>query len=329
MGGGRPRRGLSAIAATALVAAGPVMGAGPLLAQDAPAIRPGVAAPASDRPTPRDAAAANTAGGAGISLDPATMPAADAAAPPIQPGVTQPLAGPAPSADTQAPPAQAVTPSPAPSAADSLRQAVLTVDQEAMYRQSRWGQRAQADLAARSLQVANDNDTAFAALVADEDALTAARPTLAPEEFRRRAAAFDERVTAVRQEREAARTALQAAAERDRALFFQAAAPVMGRVMAAHSALVVLDQHTVLISDQRIDATAEIIAALDAELGDGSAIVAADAAAPADPPTPPATGADDGSDATTGGPTPATAPDLPPESGASSDPDAPAAEPAR
>lgn len=160
-------------------------------------------------------------------------------------------------------------------AAAALVRAVLTVDQEAMYRQSRWGMRAQAELAAQSRQVAADNDRAFAALVADEDALTAARATLPPEEFRTRAARFDERVTAVRQEREAARTALTETAERDRALFFQAAAPVLGRVMTSRGALVVLDQRTVLIADERIDVTAATIAALDAELGDGREIIAA------------------------------------------------------
>ena len=147
-----------------------------------------------------------------------------------------------------------------------------------MYRQSRWGLRAQAELAAQSRQVAADNDRAFADLVADEDALTAARATLSPEEFRARAARFDERVVAVRAERQAALEALTQTAERDRALFFQAAAPVLGRVMAARGALVVLDQRTVLIADERIDATAATIAALDAELGDGREIIAADRA---------------------------------------------------
>ena len=79
----------------------------------------------------------------------------------------------------------------------------------------------------------------------------------------------------MRQEREAARTALQAAAERDRALFFQAAGPVLTSVMEQRGALLVLDQRTVLISAETIDVTAATIAALDAALGDGSEIVAA------------------------------------------------------
>lgn len=161
------------------------------------------------------------------------------------------------------------------SAAVALGRAVLTVDQEEMYRQSRWGLRVQAELAAMSRQVAADNERAFADLVADEDALTAARATLSPEEFRTRAARFDERVTAVRQEREAALNALTETAERDRALFFQAAAPVLGRVMTSRGALVVLDQRSVLIADERIDVTAATVAALDAELGDGREFIAA------------------------------------------------------
>ena len=152
---------------------------------------------------------------------------------------------------------------------------MVIVDQEALYRQSLWGLRAQAELAAQSRQVAADNDRAFANLVADEDALTAARARLSPEEFRVRATEFDERVMAIRRERDQAREALSDMAERDRALFFQAAAPVLGRVMLARGALIMLDQRMVLIADDRIDVTADSIAALNSELGDGHEIVAA------------------------------------------------------
>ena len=174
----------------------------------------------------------------------------------------------------------------------ALAQAILTVDQEAIYRRSRWGQRAEAEIAEQSRKVAADNDTAFAALVADEDALTRARATLDPAEFRRRATAFDERVTAVRQERDDARLALARQADRDRALFFQAAGPVLTSVMEQRGALLVLDQRTVLISAETIDVTAATIAALDAALGDGSEIVAAAIADEEAAATRPAPGAD-------------------------------------
>ncbi len=209
-------------------------------------------------------------------------------APPAQPVPDAPglsdavsdLAGPAATlpATNAAPPSDArlrLAPSAGGPGAEALAMAVVTVDQEALYRQSRWGMRAQAELAAQSRQVAADNDRAFAALVADEDALTAARARLSPAEFRIRASEFDARVMAIRRERDEAREALSDTAERDRAIFFQAAAPVLGRVMVARGGLVMLDQRMVLIADERIDVTADSIAALNAELGDGREIIAA------------------------------------------------------
>lgn len=237
-----------------------LLGASPVPAQDLPGRRLQVPAPP----------AASPEGTAGDLAGPDLSPPAPAA----PPGQQAPEGG-APL--RVAPPAASVD-----GAAQALGRAVLTVDQEAMYRQSRWGLRAQAELAAQSRQVAADNERAFADLVADEDALTAARATLSPDEFRTRAARFDERVTAVRAERQAALEALTETAERDRALFFQAAAPVLGHVMTARGALVVLDQRTVLIADERIDVTAATIAALDAELGDGRDIIAAAARAQAE-----------------------------------------------
>ncbi|MBB1499521.1 OmpH family outer membrane protein [Paracoccus sp. MC1862] len=252
---GLGQAGLAAALLGALLAPAPVAGQEPPPARPSPfgSARP----PQSPAPVPP-----NDAGDlAGPEL---SRPAAPGGPPP---------AGPGPESGA---PLRVVPPTlPAGGAAAALGRAVLTVDQEAMYRQSRWGMRAQAELAAQSRQVAADNDRAFADLVADEDALTAARATLSPEEFRQRAARFDERVMAVRAEREAARNALAEMSDLDRALFAQAAAPVLGRLMTARGALVVLDQRTVLIADERIDVTAATIAALDAELGDGREIVAA------------------------------------------------------
>lgn len=219
--------------------------------------------PASPRPVPRASDAPPAAEAPGLS-DAASDLAGPAAAAPAP-------AAPNGAADTPL----RLAPTPAAPGQDPLALAVVIVDQEALYRQSRWGMRAQAELAAQSRQVAADNDRAFADLVADEDALTAARARLSPEEFRIRAAEFDERVMAIRRERDEAREALSDTAERDRAIFFQAAAPVLGRVMVARGALVMLDQRMVLIAEDRVDVTDDAIAALNAELGDGREIIAA------------------------------------------------------
>lgn len=263
----RRRAGRGRIGAGTLLALG--LGLAPVAAQE-PSPPPSRPAPTQqDAPRPAQASRPGNAG--------------DLAGPELSAPAQTPPEGRAPARAPQAgAPFRVAPPPPAnEGAVAALGRAVLTVDQEAMYRQSRWGLRAQAELAAQSRQVAADNDRAFADLVADEDALTAARATLSPDQFRARAAQFDEQVMAVRQEREAARMALAETAERDRALFFQAAAPVLGRVMTSRGALVVLDQRTVLIADDRIDVTAATIAALDAELRDGREIVAAAARAQA------------------------------------------------
>lgn len=184
------------------------------------------------------------------------------------------VAGVARPAGAQTTPGAAAPPAPQPADAPAslaLRQAVLTVDQEALYAGSAWGRRSQAEIEALSAQVSADNDRAFADLSAEEEALTEARATLPPDAFRARATAFDERVTQVRREREAAARSVALTAENDRQRFFQAAAPVLGRVMKDRGALLVLDQRTVLFSDASIDVTAEVIARLDADLGDGAA----------------------------------------------------------
>lgn len=230
-----------------------LLGALPLAAQG----------PASPRPVPRASESLPAAEAPGLS---------DAASDLAGPAAALPAPA-APNGAADAP--LRLAPSAAAPGADPRALAVVIVDQEALYRQSRWGMRAQAELAAQSRQVAADNDRAFADLVADEDALTAARARLSPEEFRIRAAEFDERVMAIRRERDEAREALSDTAERDRAIFFQAAAPVLGRVMVARGALVMLDQRMVLIAEDRVDVTDDAIAALNAELGDGREIIAA------------------------------------------------------
>lgn len=173
-------------------------------------------------------------------------------------GAAQPPAAPA---EAQAQPS--TTPAVIPSA-------ILTVDQDALYSGSAWGRRARAELDARRLNLQAENDRIAAELEAEDDALTALRPTLAADEFRRRADAFDARVQQVRAEREELGRALVASAEADRTAFLNAALPVFSEVMQERGASVILDRRTVFLSQDSIDATAELIARIDAALGEGA-----------------------------------------------------------
>ncbi|MDM7457931.1 MAG: OmpH family outer membrane protein, partial [Paracoccus sp. (in: a-proteobacteria)] len=110
--------------------------------------------------------------------------------------------------------------------------ALLTIDQNRLYLESAWGQRAQAQLEEQGSQIAAENDRLTQLLSSEEAALTARRPDLPAAEFRRLAEDFDLRATAIRRERAQAVQALNAWADADRAAFFRAALPHMGKMMA-------------------------------------------------------------------------------------------------
>lgn len=161
---------------------------------------------------------------------------------------------------------------------------VLTVDQEALWRDSAWGRRAQADLQARGEVIAAENDRIAAELEAEDAALTDLRGTLPAEEFRARADAFDERVQQVRRDRDAAAAALRTRIGDERAAFLNASLPVFIEIMGERGAVVVLDRASVFLSADAIDVTADLIARVDAQVGEGPV------PAGADPPPPPAPG---------------------------------------
>lgn len=158
-------------------------------------------------------------------------------------------------------------------AGPAVSRGIVTVDQEKMYNRSAWGQRAEALVAERLRAVQAENDRLFADLSAEEADLTRQRATLPAEDFRARATAFDERVTTLRREREAASLEVAALAEAERNRFFAAAVPVIGSLMRERGAVLVLDPRTVLMSAEAIDMTDAAIARLNQQVGDGAGLV--------------------------------------------------------
>ncbi|MFV0359126.1 MAG: OmpH family outer membrane protein, partial [Tropicimonas sp.] len=78
---------------------------------------------------------------------------------------------------------------------------VLTLDQDALFLNSQWGQRVQADIEQQGREIAAENDRLEKQFAEEERELTQLRATLPPDEFRKRADAFDTRVVEVRRER--------------------------------------------------------------------------------------------------------------------------------
>ena len=174
---------------------------------------------------------------------------------------------PAPASPSLASPAPT---SPSPTNGAAMSKAIVTVDQEQLYSRSAWGKRAEALVAERLRALEAENDRLVKELSAEEAALTDQRATLPAEDFRARAAAFDERVTTLRREREAASLEVAALSDAERSTFFAAAIPVIGALMRERGAVVVLDPRTVLLSAEAIDITDAAVSRLNGEIGDGA-----------------------------------------------------------
>lgn len=161
--------------------------------------------------------------------------------------------------------------------------AILTIDQERLYNESAWGKRASRHLADMLASLAAENRDLEAKLVAEEKALSEARPTMDPEAFRKDADAFDGRVVDMRRAQDAKNRAIGRIADAERKSFYAAALPVMGEVLRERGAVVVLDSRAIFVSAESIDVTDEMIASIDAKVGAGE-----DAADPAPENAPPA-----------------------------------------
>lgn len=203
----------------------------------------------------------------------------------------------APTTPTVPAPATVPTALPSLGAPVGLPSSVLTIDQDRLFANTAYGKRLQRDYEAAAAALATENRGIEAQLSAEERALTDKRPTLAPDDFRKLADAFDTKVEGIRKAQAAKNTDLlrQRAAARQK--FFEDVLPVLGGLMRETGAVAILNAPAVFLSFKGVDITDRAIARIDATLGEGtSATPAPDApgtpAAPA-PATPaaPATSA--------------------------------------
>lgn len=144
---------------------------------------------------------------------------------------------------------------------------IVTLNQDRLYASSLFGQRVRRELEEKSIVLAAENRRIEMELVSEEGRLTEERATLDPEEFRALAEDFDERVTSIRKAQLDKRNALQGAAERERARFFELAYPVLFEMANERGAFAILNQSAVILSSRAIDVTEIAIARIDAEIG--------------------------------------------------------------
>lgn len=145
---------------------------------------------------------------------------------------------------------------------------VLTVDGERLFSGSAFGRRVAAEVEQAARDLAAENREIEAALRAEESDLTTRRATLAPEEFRALANAFDEKVQRIRAEQDDKERAITQMRDKGREELLGRIAPILSDIVRERGSLVVLDRRDVFLSADSIDITDEAIRRIDAAMGD-------------------------------------------------------------
>jgi Skp family chaperone for outer membrane proteins len=148
--------------------------------------------------------------------------------------------------------------------------AIVTVDIERLFSQSKFGQRVAQSYAAEREALANENSSIAAALREEELALATQRAEMAASVFRTEAEAFDEKAQSIRRAQDAKERALEDTLVQGRDQFLEVTRPILGRLMVDRGALAILDRRSILLSLGSIDVTDDAIARIDAEIGDGA-----------------------------------------------------------
>lgn len=148
----------------------------------------------------------------------------------------------------------------------AIRSPIVTVDQERLFVESAYGQSLMNEIEAASKALAAENRRIEAELVAEERALTKARATLTPETFRERAAAFDEKVVAIRKRQDGKARDLVRRRESAQQDFYKKILPFLTEIVRERGAVAVLESRAVILSADQIDITDEAIARIDAAL---------------------------------------------------------------
>jgi Skp family chaperone for outer membrane proteins len=163
-----------------------------------------------------------------------------------------------------------------PAAAQTAPPPFLVVDQERILTGSARGRALLAEEEAAREALRREARAIESAFEEEERRLTERRAETTAEEFRALADDFDARVVAARREQDARAGALAQEFDQRRRAFYAEVGPILVGVMESRGALAILDETTVLLSDQALNITDAVIAEIDraaaeAPAGDGAA----------------------------------------------------------
>lgn len=159
---------------------------------------------------------------------------------------------------------------PSATAPKSIQSTILTLDQEALFSRSKFGQALRALIAEDAKLAEAETRKIDADLEVEERDLTEKRATMPADDFRLLAQAFDTKVKNLRAEREAAAVALRDKESAARQKFVSAVTQIIGDYMVERGATAIVDKKAIIVSLLSIDITTDIVALIDQTLGDGT-----------------------------------------------------------
>lgn len=157
-------------------------------------------------------------------------------------------------------------PSLAQEAPRTFRSPILTVDQNRLFEQSAYAQFLIDQLEVERDQLIVENRKIEADLAAEEQELTQERPLMKPEDFREKAASFDNRVVDIRRAQDEKLRDLNERHDNTQKQFYTAALPIIAELVRETGAVAVLESGSVILAAEQIDITQQVIDQIDARL---------------------------------------------------------------
>ncbi|WP_136443596.1 OmpH family outer membrane protein [Pacificoceanicola onchidii] len=149
---------------------------------------------------------------------------------------------------------------------------VLVVSLDRVFTESAFGRRTIVEIESATAELAAENRRIEAELAEEERLLTEQRPSLAVEDFRTLANAFDTKVQRMRDEQDAKARAVSARPEEARRRMIQVVQPILREILLDSGAAVILERRAVIDALPDVDVTALVIERMNDRIGDGSAL---------------------------------------------------------
>ncbi len=149
---------------------------------------------------------------------------------------------------------------------------VVILNQERLFRDSRFGQRVQEELEAESAALSRENREIESELLQEERELTDQRATMTAEEFQPLADDFDERVEEIRDTQSERVRELNQLADLAEERFLQLITPILRDLLEERGASAVVDARVVLYAVDGANITDVALERIDAVLGDGGGV---------------------------------------------------------